>query len=187
MKDFFAAMMKRLNKIGTLPILALSLCSVIICGMMYMKASENNRLLLDLVSQNGLQTIAPAEIPLSTFLYAGDTITVRVNAEKVSDMYGYQFKLNYDESAMQYKSIRSSVDEITTIFQKPFKGYLLVGATKVGKSKGFNGKDTPICEIVMTVTKDGPVSGLSITEINVVNSSLRYDQSVKGWSFEIVT
>lgn len=186
MKDFFATLIKRINKISPLPILVFSLCSVVICSMMYMKMAENNRLLLELLAQGGVvETIQPSDTPLSA--PAGSTVTILVSAEQVEDMYGYQFKLNYDESAMEYKSIRSSLDDITTIFQKPFDGYLLVGATMIGEREGLTAQDTPVCEIVMTVKGDGPVSEVSVSEINIVDSSLSYDEGATGWSCEVVT
>ena len=180
MKDFFAALTHKVNKVGMLPVLILSLCSVVICSLMYVKTLENNRLLLELLGHGG---VAVSSAPVN----AGDTITIRVSANRVENMYGYSFKLNYDESALEYieNSGHTAIADFSFVFPKQFDGYLLVGATMVGPNQGFTGQNVHVLDLDFKVLQDGP--SISITEVNVVGADLAYyDEGVSGWTFEII-
>ncbi|MBC8545448.1 hypothetical protein H8711_00660 [Clostridiaceae bacterium NSJ-31] len=118
---------------------------------------------------------------------AGQKVAVTVAAPSVEDLYGYQFRLNFDESKFEYKEeLTSEIDEISSIFAKPFDGYQLVGATMIGETPGFSGKKVDICKMVFEAKVDTPLSEatFSISDVNIVKSNLDYEENVDGWQME---
>ena len=118
---------------------------------------------------------------------AGQNIVVTVTADSLEDMYGYQFRLNYDKEELEYEgTLTSKIEDIQNIFSEPMEGYELVGATMIGEKSGVFGQDKQICEMVFTVKKDGTLTdlGISISDINVVTSELQYVEGVDGWRVE---
>ncbi len=118
---------------------------------------------------------------------AGQKVAVTVAAPSVEDLYGYQFRLNFNESKFEYKEeLTSEIDEISSIFAKPFDGYQLVGATMIGETPGFSGKKVDICKMVFEAKEDTQLSEatFSISDVNIVKSNLDYEENVDGWQME---
>lgn len=118
---------------------------------------------------------------------SGQKLAVTVAAPSVEDLYGYQFRLNFDGSKFEYKEeLTSEIDEITSIFSKPFDGYQLVGATMVSETPGFSGKKVAICKMVFEAREDMQLSEdtFSISNVNIVKSNLDYEENVDGWQVE---
>ena len=135
--------------------------------------------------------IAEPEIPLAEnfkILNAGDTVTVKIYANKLTDVYGYQFKLHFDESALEYSNVSSSIPEIGLIFPKQFPGYLLVGATKVGQVQGFSSdsESVPVCEVILRANKNGVSPQILLQEVNTIDSLLNYNVGETNWGFELI-
>ena len=115
---------------------------------------------------------------------AGQNIVVTVSADAFTDMYGYQFQLLYDEQKAEYtRQLTSRLDEIQTIFGKPFTGYELIGATMIGEVPGVSKRNSAVCEAVFTAKEDCVLSDLhfSIRDVRVVTSDLEYHEGVEGW------
>ena len=121
---------------------------------------------------------------------AGDKVVVTVTAASVEEMYGYQFRMNYDVAALEYveapASQVSKIDEIQSIFGKPQPGYALIGATMIGENPGISRKNFPVCQVIFTATKDTTLSELSITlsDVNIVKSDLSYIEGIEDWSIK---
>jgi Cohesin domain. len=121
---------------------------------------------------------------------AGQKIILTVTAKSVNDMYGYQFRVNYDEKKLEYKGeLKSEVNDISTIFAKAFEGYQQIGATMIGDKPGVSGKDMVICKMEFAAPKTCTItdSTLGISKTDVVSSTLKYDEDVSGWSYKIET
>jgi hypothetical protein len=115
---------------------------------------------------------------------AGEKVFVSVVAESVEDLYGYQFRVNYNPQYLEFSDgLESDIGEIGTIFSKPFEGYELVGATMTGAQKGVDGKNSNICRMTLTALADCVISEevLSLSDIRTVHSGLEYETDVKGW------
>ena len=125
--------------------------------------------------------LAPA--PASAHATAGDAITINITSGQISDMYGYQFDLLYDNNVLEYTGVlASSISEISTIFAKEFDGYLRIGATKTGDADGFTSNRAAVCEVTLTAKKDCDLSEISISSVNVVQSDLTYMEGVADWT-----
>jgi len=117
---------------------------------------------------------------------AGDEISISITAAQVSDMYAYQFDLNFDNAAFEYTGgLVSSISEINTIFAKEFDDHLRVGATKIGDVDGFTDRRAAICEVTLTAKKDGELSDISIANVNVVTSELDYLEDIMDWTHSV--
>ena len=115
----------------------------------------------------------------------GDQVIVKISAEHVSDLYGYQFELHFDNDDFKYEGgLSSSISEINTIFAKEIENHLLIGATKIGDEKGFSEDQAVICEIILTAKRECEIPNVSITNINIVKSDLTYAEGIKNWSVD---
>jgi Cohesin domain. len=126
----------------------------------------------------------------SVHVNANQKIVLTVMAKSVDDMYGYQFRVNYDENKLVYKGeLKSEVGAISTIFAKPFDGYQQIGATMVGEQSGVSGKNLVVCKMEFSAPKDCTItdSTLGISKTGVVSSALKFDEDVSGWSCKIET
>lgn len=130
-------------------------------------------------------SIMPANSLPEDIIKAGNEIIVTIRADTISDMYGYQFNLNFDNSKVSYKSgPKSSISEISTIFKKDFPDYLLIGATMIGDKPGYSGNDVDVCTLVFTANEDVDPSSFVISGVNTVDSAQKYVQNISGWSCE---
>ena len=169
---------KFFSKITPLQI-AITICCLVACAMTVMWWVAHNR----------TETITEAEAPLSaaSMIMEGDKMTVRINAPQVDDLYGYQFRLEYDNTRFSVSDLTSLIDEIPMIFKKDFNGYILIGATMIGASPGYSASDIQICELNLTaLTDDGKLPEINISKIRVVSSELE-SMDITGWIYEIVT
>lgn len=116
----------------------------------------------------------------------GQEITVTIHAGAVTDMYGYQFNLNYDKNKVSYKSgLKSSINGISTIFKKDNPDNLLIGATMIGNKPGYSGKNVDVCTLIFTVKADIDPSTFSISQVNTVDSAQKYVENISGWSIAV--
>ena len=126
---------------------------------------------------------------------AGQNVVVTVMADKLEDMYGYQFQMNYDPGQLEYtgSSPTSKIDDIQWVFSTAFDGYELVGGTMTGDKAGISGSNKALCELVFTAKQDGKLSDftLSISEINTVKApegasieDMEYVEGIQGWSIK---
>jgi len=131
--------------------------------------------------------IIDEEIPLAAvhFVTEGDVLKVRVSADEVTDLYGYQFRLQYDDSLFTVDGVQSLVTDIPTIFKKNFDGYVLVGATMTGEIPGYSASDTQLCELELTANTIGDISNLKLSKVNIVTSKLDYTEDVDGWTYDV--
>ena len=157
--------------------LAVAVCCLIIGGTA----------LFIFVNNNHEEGIADDGVPLTAFTYAeGDLITLRIAAPEVSDLYGYQFRLEYDDTLFSVGDVQSLIADIPMIFKKNFDGYVLVGATMTGESPGYSASDTQLCELNLTaLTDDGKLPEVNISKVSVVSSELDYTEDVSGWTYEV--
>ena len=133
--------------------------------------------------------ISLEDIPLSgapVTVTAGDKFVITVAAPSVEDMYGYQFRVNYNAADYVYSGeLKSDINGIDTIFAKPFEGYELVGATMIGERAGVNGTDQIVCHMTFESLRDTAVSdeSISISDVSVVTSTLEYNEDILGWTY----
>ena len=123
--------------------------------------------------------------PKQKLVTAGQNVIITVTASSVSDMYGYQFRINFDPDEFEYAGgLHSKIQDIETIFANDFSGYKLVGATMLGDSAGFTGTDVIVCEMSFIALKDGDLSemSLSMSNVGVVKSDLEYITDIPDWS-----
>lgn len=116
---------------------------------------------------------------------AGQNVVITVTADTLEDAYGYQFQMHYDEDALEYTGdITSKLEDIQTIFSKPYSGYELVGATMIGEQDGVSDRNQAVCELVFTAKEDTTLNDLdvSLSGINVVKSDLDYVEGIEDWS-----
>lgn len=127
-----------------------------------------------------------------TTISAGDTVVVNVFADEMSDVYGYQFDINYDRDYLEYtKRLYSDIDEILTIFATDKEWCLLVGATMIGNSIGYNGQDVPVCRVEFTaltdfnLKTDSTSEHLTISSVNVATGDSQYLENIDGWTVSL--
>lgn len=117
---------------------------------------------------------------------AGQDFTVTVKADEVSNLYGYQFNLNYDNKKATYKgNLKSSVSEISTIFKKDMNDHLLVGATMIGNTPGYSGQNVTVCTMAFTATEDIDPSNFTIDGVGTVDAEQNYIENIDGWSIDV--
>ena len=158
--------------------IVITLCCLLICTMVVIWVADNRA-----------ETITDPEAPLGadSTIMKGDEVKIRIGAPQVGDLYGYQFRLEYDSEQFSANKLKSLIDEIPTIFKKEFDGYILIGATMTGDSPGYSASDTQICELNMTaLTDDGAPPEINISKVSVVSSELDYTEDINGWVYEIV-
>ena len=116
----------------------------------------------------------------------GQDFTITVMADEVSNLYGYQFNLNYDNKKANYKSkLNSSISGIGTIFKKDMTDHLLVGATMIGNTPGYSGKNVTVCTMVFTAIEDIDPSGITIDSVSTVDANQNYTENISGWSIDV--
>ncbi len=161
--------------------------------LMSLKASIDklNKILKNMESgAKPVTTVPDSSLPgnpaPSATVKKGQEITVIIHAGAVSDMYGYQFNLNYDKNKVSYKSgLRSSINGISTIFKKDNPDNLLIGATMIGDKPGYSGKNVDVCTLVFTAKADIDPSTFSISQVNTVDSAQKYVENISGWSIAV--
>ncbi|MDR0381609.1 MAG: cohesin domain-containing protein [Oscillospiraceae bacterium] len=127
-------------------------------------------------------TYAPGGAPETATVRAGETVTLTVTADRVSDLYGCQFRLRYDGGAFRYEGgLVSLTPGLDTIFGKELDDGLLVGATMVGRKEGAALEDAPVCRVTLTALRDA-AADVSIDEVHIVGSDLTYAENVAGWT-----
>jgi hypothetical protein len=148
-------------------------------------------------SAKEITTLPDTEIPESppipdnqpqsgNIVKTGQNFKVTVKANEVSNLYGYQFNLNYDNKKATYKgSLKSSVSGINTIFKKDMSDHLLVGATMIGKSPGYSGQDVTVCTMTFTAAEDFDPSTISINGVSTVDANQNYIENISGWSIDV--
>lgn len=116
----------------------------------------------------------------------GQNFTVTVKANEVSNLFGYQFNLNYDNKKATYKgSLKSSVSGINTIFKKDMDDHLLVGATMIGDMPGYSGQDVTVCSMEFAATEDLDPSSFTINGVSTVDANQNYIEDISGWSIDV--
>ena len=132
------------------------------------------------------QTNGQLDGQLGGHISAGDAVTVEVSADELDGVYGYQFELNYDKGCLGYANIlRSDIDGIDTIFAAEKERRLLVGATMVGDSEGFVGREAIVCRVGFVALSDCDPHMVSLSNVNVVTDDMRYLENVGGWTASI--
>lgn len=122
----------------------------------------------------------------SEVVRAGQDFTVTIRADEVSNLYGYQFRLGYDKKKAAYTGkLNSEIDGINTIFSKDMDDYLLVGATMIGNTPGYSGKNETVCTVMFTAIEDIDISDFTLSNVNTVDDGQNYTENVSGWSMEI--
>jgi len=130
---------------------------------------------------------ADAQPQTDNIIKAGQNFIVTVKADKVENLYGYQFNLNYDKNKAVYKGgLKSSVDGIDTIFAKDMSDHLLVGATMLGNTPGYSGQDVTMCTIVFTANEDIDPSIFTISRVNTVDAKQNYVENIIGWDINVI-
>ena len=129
----------------------------------------------------------PRDQPQSTItIKTGQDFTVAVKANEVSNLFGYQFNLNYDNKKATYKgSLKSSVSGINTIFKKDMSDHLLVGATMIGNTPGYSGQDVTVCTMAFTAAEDFDPSTFTINGVSTVDADQNYIEDISGWSIDV--
>ena len=115
-------------------------------------------------------------------------VIVTITAPKTTDMFGYQFKMNYDAEQLKFDGgLKSNIDSIKMIFSKSFSGYELVGATMIGEVPGYTQSQVNVCEMTFDPLEGFDPSGLkmSISEVTTVDSKLISDEAVSGWKVDV--
>ena len=111
------------------------------------------------------------------------TISVKVTAPQVEDMYGYEFKIYFNSENVEYTgNLKSSISTIGTIFDKDFDSYILVGATMIGDVKGYSGDKSEICTLSFAGSQEIDVSEFRIEAVSIVKSDLEYVKNITDWS-----
>ena len=77
------------------------LCYLLVCALTIMG-----------VARDYLETITESDLPLgaAAVVAKGDEMTIRINAPKVNDLYGYQFRLEYDNEQFSASKLKSLID-----------------------------------------------------------------------------
>lgn len=115
----------------------------------------------------------------------GQDFIVTIMANEVSNLFGYQFNLNYDNKKANYKgSLKSTVSGISTIFKKDMSDHLLVGATMIGNMPGYSGKNVTVCTMVFTANENFDPSSFTINDVSTVDENQKYIENISGWSIE---
>ena len=142
------------------------------------------------------QTAAPETIPAPTpqpvenvipanLLEAGKSVSIKVSAPAVNDMYGYEFKIHYDKESVNYTGgLKSNIDGLDMIFAKDLEGYILIGATMIGDRPGHSSGHTDVCTLSFTALHEFDISELKIESVNVVKSDSEYIKDVENWTIE---
>ena len=141
---------------------------------------------------HGIYDIGEAQVPLdglSKQVSAGDIVVVNVFADRMEDVYGYQFNINYDREYIEYSNrLYSDIGEIITIFATDNEQRLLVGATMIGDAKGHSGEEVSVCRVEFVALADlgsgtnSVLEHISISGVNVVTDSLSYLEDIDGWT-----
>lgn len=131
-------------------------------------------------------TVASDQARSTNIIKTGQDFTVAVKANEISNLFGYQFNLNYDNEKAVYKgSLKSSVSGINTIFKKDMSDHLLVGATMIGNTQGYSGQDVTVCTMAFTATEDFDPSTLTINGVSTVDADQNYIEDIAGWSIDV--
>ena len=111
------------------------------------------------------------------------TINVTITAPQVEDMYGYEFKIYFNKEIAEYTGdLESNISSISTIFDRDFDSYILVGATMIGDVKGYSGNKPEICTLSFAVSQEIDVSAFRIDDVSMVKSDLEYVKNITDWS-----
>ena len=121
-------------------------------------------------------------------LEAGEVFTVTVQANAVSDLYGYQFNLGYENGKASYDgALKSSVNGINTIFKKDMPDHLLVGGTMIGDMVGYSGEDVEICSMRFVAAERIDPASFTIDGVSTVDSNQKYVEDITGWKIILRT
>ena len=139
-------------------------------------------------SRNSAEFMDDIDVSLSPAFTVeeGDVLTLRVAATEVSDLYGYQFRLEYDDTLLSVGAPQSLIESIPTIFKKDFDGYALIGATMIGDTPGYSAAGPYLCELKLTVLFDGVFPEIKLSKVGAVSSQLDYIENISGWTYEIM-
>ena len=135
----------------------------------------------------------PVDNVVKTTISAGDTIIINVLADKMDDVYGYQFSIHFDRDFIEYTKKRpsSDIDEILTIFAADKEWYLLVGATMIGDAQGYSGQKISVCRVEFVAVTDFELNSnfildhIAISDVHVVTGDLQYLSNIEGWTASI--
>ncbi|MEI5671980.1 MULTISPECIES: cohesin domain-containing protein [unclassified Nocardioides] len=102
----------------------------------------------------------------------GDTVTVKVTATDVSDLYAYDLKLAYDADVLDYVDDSASTDLTGSTYGLESAGAVEVVHTKLGTSPAATGPVT-LAEVTFTAVGVGPaaVSAPSLETVTTARTS----------------
>jgi len=178
------------RKHGNIAILSILCVSVIGLSMIFFVRNDNPA-----EEGNSPETVNMEEDPqvplgsIATKISAGDTVVLRVFADEMENVYGYQFDLNFDRDIIDYKKrLYSDIDDIITIFATDKEWYLLVGATMIGDAEGYTGREVPVCRVEFVALVDFELNAdfssdhIALSGVNIVTGDLQYLENVEGWT-----
>ena len=182
------------NKVHRTHAILCILCVVVIGVFMWMFFGKDDPA-GDEKNSGTLVDLGAQQVPLgniSMAVSAGDIVVVNVFADKMDNVYGYQFDINFDSEIITYgKRLYSDIDEIPTIFAKDKEWYLLVGATMTDFEKGFSGQQVPVCRVEFValtnfeLNPDLTSDHITISSVNIVTGDSQYLENVEGWTVHI--
>lgn len=97
-----------------------------------------------------------------------DTVNIVIKAQNAKDIYGVQFKINYDKNFFEFRkdSLQGSV--LVTVGSKTDQGVVSYVGSKIGDVPGENGNIT-IVSLQLIALKEGKAA-LSVSDIQVSDS-----------------
>lgn len=114
----------------------------------------------------------------------GDTITVKVEGEALSGLYGYDVYLNFDNNLLEYTGIVSGLPADDSQFSVPPReedynqGEILYGYSLSGSKQGYSGKAT--LAIATFKTKGIGNAIIELKDVKTVSSNKEVDSAQLG-------
>lgn len=102
---------------------------------------------------------------------AGDQVVVTVTGNDVSDLYGFEINLKYNEKQLTYKKSASLLQGFS-VPMEPDDGELVFAHTKIGNTAGVSGK-VELAAITFEATGEGKGAAvIELTRVKLVKSNL---------------
>lgn len=143
-------MSKRRQQVGGLAALALGLG--VLAWVPSAMADPTESVLAEPVALEGYGIAVSADE-----VVVGDTVTVTVTAEDVTDLYAYDLRLAYDADLLDYVDGSADTDLTGSTYGLEDDGQLEVVHTKLGTSPSATGAVT-LAEVTLTAVGIGPVT-----------------------------
>lgn len=155
-------MSKRRQQVGGLAALALGLGAV--AWIPQAMADPDTTVLAAPVALEGYGISASADE-----VVVGDTVTVTVTAEDVSDLYAYDLSLSFDPDVLAYVEGSADTDLTGSTYGLAEDGTLEVVHTKLGTSPAATGAVT-LAAVTFTAVGSGP-SAVSASSLETVSTA----------------